>query len=86
MRSDEPPPGRMLSVSTPCTRAIVRTSPAHDVGGEVRMSQGRCASMACITLGAGGNHASSTSALMTVVDRSSVSNSSPTASKNAPPW
>ena len=86
MRSDDPPPGNTLSVSTPCTRAIVRTSPAHAVGGDVRTSQGRCASIARITLGEGGNHASSTSALITVVERSSVSNSSPIASKNAPPW
>ena len=36
--------------------------------------------------GRGRNQASSTSALMTVERRSSAPNSSPTASKNAPPW
>jgi hypothetical protein len=51
---------------------MVRINPSQLVGGEVRKICGRHRAIAATALGDGGNHASSTSALMMESSRSRV--------------
>src|SRR2546421_1804725 len=86
IKSEEPAPGKILSVLTSRACAIDSIKPSHPVGGDVRSSHGKYSCKTARTPGAGGNQASSTSALMIVWLRSKVSNFAPRASKKAPPW
>src|SRR5262245_5713921 len=86
MSADDPAPTTRFSGLTLRAWAITRHKPSAWVGGDVRNTHGRCAATAFVTSGAGENHASKTSALMTLCLRSKLSNSSPIALKNAPPW